>query len=456
MPTPPSEIIPLLSAFSVAFTARTFAKALTLLYGTILAPGRRTVAAALRAVGLVSDQHFTNYHRVLNRDHWSPWVLSKMLLSLIICLCLTPDMPLILIIDDTLERRQGRKIRYKGTFYDAVRSTVHQASISLGIRWVCLAALVPVPWSQRLWALPFMVVPALSAKTSTQLKKPMRTPVDWAGFMVDRVRRWQPERDIRVIGDGGYAAIELVQRCQQLRSPVKLVSRLRLDAQLYDQPGPRPKSKRGPKPKKGAKQPHLAERLLDPTTQWQTLTMPWYSGIRRSVEFITGVSLWHRCGNAPVLIRWVLVRCPEGSPKQAHFKPAGLLSSDPTLTVEQIISLFISRWNIEITFEELRSFLGFETQRQWSDRAIERTTPCLFGLFSLLVLWAKVRHPDQLPVRQTSWYPKQSATFSDVLAAVRRDLCSSPNYASSGDNPDLLQLPKALVFSLFEMAYYSV
>lgn len=456
MPTPPSEIIQLLSAFAVAFTARTFAKALSLLYGTILAPGRRTVASALRVVGLIHEQHFTNYHRVLNRDRWSPWVLSKILLSVIISLCLAPDMPLILIIDDTLERRQGRKIRYKGTFYDAVRSTVHKASISLGIRWVCLAALVPVPWSQRLWALPFMVVPALSAKTSAQLKKPARTPVDWGGFMIDRVRRWQPDRAIHVIGDGGYAAIELVQRCQQFRQPVKLVSRLRLDAQLYDQPGPRPRGKRGPKPKKGAKQPHLAERLLDPATQWETLTIPWYSGTIRTIEFITGVSLWHRGGNPPVLIRWVLVRCPEDTPKKERFKPAGLFSSDPSLTAEQIVRLFISRWNIEITFEELRTFLGFETQRQWSDRAIERTTPCLFGIFSVVVLWAKVRHTDKLPVRRTPWYPKPGATFSDVLAAVRHDLWAGSNYAASGDDPDMIQLPKALALSLFEIAFYSV
>jgi len=427
-----------------------------LLYGTILAPGRRTVASALRAVGLINDPHFTNYHRVLNRDHWSPWVLSKILLSLIISLCLAPDMPLILIIDDTLERRQGRQIRDKGTFYDAVRSTIHKANISLGIRWVCLAALVPVPWSPRLWALPFMVVPALSTKTSAQLKKPERTPVDWAGLLVERVRRWQPERTIHVIGDGGYAAIELVQRCQQLKSPARLVSRLRLDAQLYDQPGPRPKGKRGPKPKKGAKQPRLAERLLDPTTQWQTLTIPWYSGTSRPVEFVTGVSLWHRGGNTPVLIRWVLVRCPEATPKQERFKSSALFSSDPMLAAEQIIGLFISRWNIEITFEELRSFLGFETQRQWSDRAIERTTPCLFGIFSIVVLWAKVRHADKLPVRQTPWHAKSGATFSDVLAAVRRDLWAIPNYVTSGDNPDMVQLPKTLVLSLFETAFYSV
>jgi hypothetical protein len=456
MPTPPLEIIQLLSTFSVAFTGRTFAKSLTLLYGTLLASGRRTVASALRAVGLLHDQHFTNYHRVLNRDHWSPWVLSKILLGLIIGLCLMPDMPVILIIDDTLERRRGRKIRYKGTFYDAVRATVCKVGISLGIRWVCLAVLVPVPWSPRLWALPFMVVPALSAKTSAQLQKPERSPVDWAGFMVDRVRRWQPDREIRMIGDGGYAAIELVQRCQQLTLPVKLISRLRLDAQLYDQPGPRPKGKRGPTPKKGARQPRLAERLLDPATPWQSLIIPWYSGTSRPVDLVTGLSLWHRGGQTPALIRWVLVRCPEATPKPERFKPAALFSSDPTLTAEQILSLFISRWNIEVTFEELRSFLGFETQRQWSDRAIERTTPCLFGTFSVAVLWAKVRHAHKLPVRQTPWYPKSGATFSDVLAAVRRDLWPIPNYVTSGNNPDIVQLPKTLMLSLFETALYAV
>jgi len=151
-----------------------------------------------------------------------------------------------------------------------------------------------------------------------------------------------------------------------------------------------------------------------------------------------------------------LVRCPEGTPKQERFKPAGLFSSDPSLTAEQIVRLFISRWNIEITFEELRTFLGFETQRQWSDRAIERTTPCLFGIFSVVVLWAKVRHADKLPVRKTPWYPKPGATFSDVLAAVRRDLWVSSNCAASGDDPDMIQLPKALALSLFEMAFCSV
>jgi hypothetical protein len=455
MPTPPVEIIQLVSTFAVAFTAPAFAKAVVLLYGTILTPGRRTVAAALRAVGLPDAEHFTNYHRLLNRDHWSPWVLSQLLLGLIVILCVPADAPLVLLIDETLERRRGPQIRYKGWFYDAVRSTAGKVATSLGIRWICLAILVPVPWSSRPWALPFMVVPALSCQIAEKLAKPPRTLVDWAWLMLERVRRWQPERTLLVVGDGSYAATVLVQRCQRLRRPVHLVSRLRLDAQLYDPPGPQPKSKRGPKPKKGAKQPTLAERLADPTTVWQSLTVSWYGGLPRKIEYATGIALWHHRGHDPVPLRWVLVRCPDDTPKKEQFKPTGLFCSESSFSAERMIQLFIARWNIEITFEELRTLLGFETQRQWSDRAIERTTPCLCGIFSLVALMAMVRHPHELPIRQAPWYPKAEATFSDALAAVRHDLWSSANYRISPDDPDLLLFPKALALSLFDMACYS-
>ena len=149
MPNPPDEIIQSVSTFAVAFTAPAFAKTIVLLYGTIPTAGRRTVAAALRASGLPDAQHFTNSHRLFNQDHWSPSVLSNLLLALIVILCLRADAPLLLLIDETLERRRGRQIRYKGWFYDAVRTTAAKVATSLGIRWLCLAILVPVPWSSR-------------------------------------------------------------------------------------------------------------------------------------------------------------------------------------------------------------------------------------------------------------------------------------------------------------------
>ena len=258
MPIPSAEIIQLLSVFSVAFTAPTFAKVMVLIFGTILAPGRRTVTAALRMVGLGADPRYSKVHRVLNRDHWSPWLLSKILLSLILRICLPSGAPLLLAVDETLERRRGKQIQYQGWFRDPILSTREHVVKSLGIRWVCLAVLVPVSWSQRPWALPFMTVLALGPKTSVKLNKRHRTLVQWAAFMIDKVRRWQAEREITLLGDGGYAAIALVQRCQRLKKRVKLVSRLRLDARLFDFPAPQPKSKRGPKPKKGARQTQLA------------------------------------------------------------------------------------------------------------------------------------------------------------------------------------------------------
>ena len=190
------------------------------------------------------------------------------------------------------------KIKYKGWFRDPIRSTLTQVSKSLGIRWLCLAVLVPVPWSQRLWALPFMTVPALGPKTSTKLQKRHRTLIDWAMLMADKVRRWQPDA-------------------------------------------------------------------------------------------------------------------------------------------------------------ELRAHPGFETQRQWSDKAIERTTHCLSGLFSLVVLMAKVLHPASLPVRQTCWYVKGEATFIDALAAVRGDLWRHLNCSTSSQNPNVLLIPRKALFSLLHVACYS-
>jgi len=240
-----------------------------------------------------------------------------------------------------------------------------------------------------------------------------------------------------------------VQRCQRLKKRVSLVSRLRLDARLFDFPAPQPKSKRGPKPKKGTRQVQLAQHLQDPDTDWKTLKLMLY-GKEHAIEFISAISLWHTPGQDPVTLRWVLVRCPQDS-----FEPAAFFCSDTHISARQIIVCFALRWNIEVTFEELRAFLGFETQRQWSDRALERTTPCLFGIFSLVTIMARTLFPTELPVRQTSWYFKEDATFSDALAAVRRHLWSRLNYESSSQNPDLFLIPQAALFSLVESACYS-
>ena len=444
MLTPSPEILQLLSTFAVGMTAPTFAKALTLIYGAILAPGRRTITAALRVQGLEGESNFGKYHRVLNQAPWSAMVLSRLLLGLLVLSFVPEGWPLLVLIDETLERRQGKRIGYKGWFRDAVRSTANKVAVSLGIRWCCLCLLVSVPWSRRPWALPFLVVPVLAEKTAKRLGKPHRSGVSWAACLVRQLRAWYPDREIILVGDGEYAAVDLVATCQQRR--VTQVARLRIDAGLYDAPASQPVRKRGPKPKKGARQLSLRQRLADPHTTWQRARVSWYGNQVKDVEWLSEVSLWYTPGHDPVRLRWVLVRYEEEEPRTGRKKShaAVFFWTDTAVSATQVLAWFVGRWNIEVTFEETRAHLGFETQRQWTPRAIGRTTPCLLGLFSLVVLMAKTLYPHSLPVRQNAWYSKEEATFSDALAAVRAHLWGGMNYTISSQHPQTCLIPMAL------------
>jgi len=449
MPAPAPAIVTLRAIFAPAFTARTFARALVLLYGTLCAVGPRTVTAALRAVGRAADAHFGTYHRVLNRARWAPLRLSRLLLGLLVVTCLAPDAPLLRAIDETLERRRGRRIRWRSRFRDPVRSGAGNPVLSQGIRWLSVALLVPVPWSRRLWACPFLTVPVLAPATSAKLGTPHRTAIDRAQTLIRLVRRWQPGRDLVLIGDGGFAATALGHTCRALPRAA-LVTRLRLDAALYDPPTPPPPGRRGRKPKKGARQPNLKARLADPTTTWECATVPWYGGATKNLDLATGTALWHRAGHNPLPIRWVLLRDPAGK-----LPPTALCCTDPTVEATQVVGWFVARWNLEVTFEEVRAHLGFETQRQWSTTAIGRTPPCLLGLFSLVVLLAKTLHPQELPTRQAAWYAKDEATFADALAAVRRHLHTHGNYPQSASDAECVQIPRPLWTSLTDLLAYA-
>lgn len=452
MPTPAPEIVQLLNVFALAFTTPTWKNGLVLLFGAILTPGRRTVASVLRVMGLGDNPRFEKYHRVLNRNRWEPLFLSELLLGLIIKLCVPAGMPLILVVDETLERRWGSKIKYLGVFRDPLRSTKKKTVYASGIRWLSLAIVIPVPWGKRQWALPFLTVPLLSPKTSAKLGKRHRTSIARTGQLISQVRRWYPEYEIVVVGDGAFAAVPLIQHCQRKHIRVTLVARMRFDARLFDPPGEQPKGKRGTKPKKGKRQPKLDERLDAPETPWMSMELNWYGGEKRTLEIATGTSLWHRTGLDPVPIRWVLVRDAEDE----GFEPIALFSANQDNSARDIVQWFVLRWNIEVTFEEVRMHLGFETQRQWSDKAIARTSPCLLGLFSLVVLIAIKLYPRNLPIQRTSWYDKEDATFSDALFAVRKHLLGLEQYTISPDSADSILIPAQLFRSLRQIALYPV
>ena len=451
MSTPsPASIYPL-RAFAGAFTGPTFAHALTLVDGAILAPGRRTVASALRAMGLGDERHVTTYHRVLNRAVWSPLPLSHILLQLIVAAFVPAVAPLQRVIDDTLERRYGRRVPYKARSHDAVRSTSGHTVTTSGIRWLCVCALVHVPWSTRPWALPVLSIPCPTPAASRKRgKRRHRTLPARAEGVVRLIRRWQPERAIVLVGDSGYGVVALAETCR--RRDVTLVARLRLTAALYGPVPPQPPGKPGVKPTKGPRLPTPGTLLEAPDTAWATVETPWYGGETKTFEMVSDTALWHRDGVPPVPIRWVLLRDPTGK-----LKPTVLFCTDQEATPLQIVTWSVGRWTIEMTFAESRHHLGVETQRQWTRRAIERTTPCLFGLFSLVTLLAHALHGADVPTRQAAWYAKPEATFADALAAVRRSLWADrlTNGPTARSGPNTANSPVPFLASLVEAACYA-
>src|SRR5215212_8691454 len=379
----PREIVRVLRVFEDVFSERVWDWVQVLVVGAILTPGRRTVAAVLRVMGLGDERQFQNYHRVLNRASWSSRELSRRLLVLLVHVFVPADAPVLVGVDETIERRRGAKIAAKGIYRDPVRSSKGHFVKASGLRWISMQVLAEVPWAGRVWGLPFLTVLAPSERYNLERGRRHKTLPDWGRQMIRQLRRWLPDRALIVVADSTYAALELLADAARLRQPVTVVTRLRLDAALYDPAPERAPGTVGRPRLKGERQPTLAHRLLDPDTVWERLPVPWYGGGTAQVDVATGTALWYHPGQPTVPLRWVLLRDPAG-----QSDPQALLSTDPTVSPAQIIAWFVARWPVEVTFHEVRAHLGVETQRQWSDLAILRTTPALLGLFSLVTLFA--------------------------------------------------------------------
>jgi len=431
----PEDIIAILSMFAPLFSQPTFEHVKLLLVGAMLAPGRRTVAAVLRIMGLAQEPQFQRYHRVLNRAVWSSRPAAGILLRALVAVFAAG--PLVIGIDETLERRRGAKIAAKGIYRDAVRSSRSFFVKASGLRWISMMLLAPIPWAGRVWALPFFTVLAPSERYHAERGLPHRTLAEWASLMVSQLRRWLPHQAIVLVADGSYAVLAFLRHCAGLARPVVVVTRLRLDARLFaPAPARRPGTNGRPR-KKGARLPRLQDLVASPKTRWQRVIVPrWYSHEAREVEIVSGGALWQTAGQPPLPLRWVLLRDPQG-----EFEPQALLCTDVSADPVQIISWFVLRWQMETTFQAVRTHLGVETQRQWSEQAIARTTPALMGLFSLITLMA---HPHFLrgeqPVRQAAWYPKAQPTFADAIACVRRRIWRSQGFVMSSSHPDRTKL----------------
>lgn len=445
------DYLSLIQVFAPHFSRLVWGHAQVLLMGAILVPGRRTVTAVLRIMGLSDECQFQTYHRVLNRAVWSSWALSRTLLNLLVK-TFVPSGPIICGLDDTVERRRGAKIKAKGIYRDPVRSSHGHFVKASGLRWLSLMLLTPVPWAKRTWALPFLTCLAPSERFYEKKARGHKKLTDWGRQMVRQLRRWLPKQALVIVADSSFAVISWLFQLANLPGPICLIVRFRLDAALYAPAPKRHRGQRGRTRKKGARLPTLKQVAENKRTQWQRVTIPdWYGAGRRVVEIVSNTAVWYHSGQPPLPIRWVLIRDPKGK-----FKTQALLSTNLTLAPVQIIKWFVLRWQLEVTWHEVREHLGVETQRQWSDWAILRTTPALLALFALVTLIAH-QHAQRrkLPIRQTAWYHKPKPTFSDALALVRWQIWQHECFPSVGSPSDSSKSGAAIQNRLLSALCYS-
>lgn len=426
-----------ISTFSSAFRKDVWPKVLTLLTGAIICPGSRTVCNLLRSVGLQAERCFPKYHRVLSTDKWSSKNIAGMLLKLLVGAFVAAGEPLVFGIDDTIERRWGKKISKRGIYRDPVRSSKSHFVKCSGLRWLSLALLTGLPWLEAgvCWALPVLTALCPSERFYKSKGRAHKKLTDWARQMISWLARHTAAmgRAVYLTGDGSFATFELLAHAQHLG--VGMLVRMKITTQLYDvEPLEQPVGKPGPKPVVGKLLPSMQERLTDKATVWvSAIFSEWYGNRDKEMLFTSGVAIWRQSNKVLVKIRWVLLKDPEGK-----LDPVLLACTDTELSAQKIVSFFVRRWRIEVTFEEVRRHLGVESQRQWSDMAIERSTPSLMALFSIVCLMANTLHQlCPLVPNVTAWYKKQGVTFSDVLCAVRIEILGKAELSISHFRPHI-------------------
>jgi hypothetical protein len=265
------------------------------------------------------------------------------------------------------------------------------------------------------------------------------------------VARWLPDRLLVFVADSSFATFELLALASGIPN-LSLVTRLRLDAQLWVPAPARKPGQKGRPPLKGKRRPSPQQVLAEGKAKWTRIEVDhWYGGGKREVEVHSQTAIWYKSGQPPVRIRWLVVGDPLG-----EFEPQALMSTNDEHTPLQMLTWFVRRWRMEVTFEEARAHLGMETQRQWNDLAIAHTTPIVLGMFSLVTLLANAltKAPSQA-VRKAAWYAKESPTFADAIAIVRRCLWSNCHFSTSSQHNEVCKIPRALFDRLTDAVCYA-
>ncbi len=424
-------IITILEKFAPVFSQPTFENFLFLSTGAILTQGSRTVTNILRTLG-ARPKHFTTYHNFFKRCECPLLKLSRILCSLIVAW--VPG-TIELAVDETICRHSGPKVFGACCHRDPLLSTHKRVQYSFGHKWVVLAVRFHVSWLKRPWVLPCLMALWVSEKHCPKYGVKHRTPIELTIIMLLLLHKWFPDRTFTIVGDGGFASIELTKFIA--KNPwVQLVSRLRKDAQLFDPTIIQPKrGRRRDKGKRLLSPEKLANRKNAP---WMRATFTWYGGISKKMLYMYNQALLYQPGKGTVKIAWVLVRDPKGKLRDESF-----YTTDLTMAPQEIIRHFVERWGIEVTFEESKRFLAVESMRNRKKVSVLRSFPLLMGLFSLISLWYFDRFKERVKVTTAQdWYKKGQPTFADAIKAIRKEIWDLNLFSMLPKNNDFKKISK--------------
>lgn len=410
----PSVAEPLLMSFSIAFTEPTFHRSLVVLVGAILAKGRRTITNLLWAVGDLAEGDPSDYHRVFSRAPWSLWNVGRVLAVAVIELAATDDW-IRVIVDCTVAEHKGKKVYGKGCHHDAVRSTDTHKAYRWGHRWIVLAVAVRFPFCSRPWALPVLAALYRPEQLNEKEGRRHKTPIQLARGLMSILLNWFPDKKFVLLGDGGYASHDLARFCYRHRHRLALVAKFGPDGALYAPPPPPKRNKKGGRPRVKGKKLKTPEAVVS-ISRLRKRTVWWYGATERQVRVCHGHGQWYHAGAGLVPVHWVFVRDEQGTRRDEYF-----YTTHDAFTPEQVVTLYTLRWNLEVTFQELRAHLGFEKTRQRVPNSVLRMAPCLLGLFSVICLiYHEYLKRHKVTTCDRPCYAKSEPTFTDAIATVRR------------------------------------
>jgi hypothetical protein len=430
-----------LETFSPVFRRPTFLRFAVLLLAGLLTVGGRTVCNLLRTVGYLAPGDPSSYHRFFSSRRWSLTALGRRLAGWILDR-LVPPGPVYLAADDTVDEHPGERVYGKGCHRDAVRSSHSYTAFRWGHKWLVVFVLVAIPGASRLWALPIFVLLCHSEKEDKKNGRRHKTPAQRLFQVMLVLRRWFPDREFILAADGGFASHELSSALARRVAQTSYVSRFYANAALYDPPpvvvlkpnGKRPTA--GRSRVKGAKR-DTPEQVVAQTKERTRLKVSWYGGETRQVEVVSGTGHWYKAGQGLVAVRWVYVHDRDGTHRDEYF-----YSTDVRMTAKEIIQTYTRRWNVETTFQEMRSYMGLETTRGWKKETVLRAAPCLFGLYSVVVCLYLLTPAKYKAKPGVQWTGKQELTFSDALTAVRKWLWVEWIFAGAGQKDAFENLPE--------------